>query len=171
MVDNVSYDMYSAMQTGDPVASYIKKCIGKIQISVIDPFTSQVVYKLLFGDPYNSETDRENMIVDVWTEKENAFFKKAYGPELKKGNLMPYDRSQDKKAELAQKNWNVASDVELEKVLGEKYFTMKSILEKMSTVTVLNRLLNLARDLEKSEKLISAIQQRLSEIQMSSTVK
>lgn len=167
MVDNVLYDMYSAMQTGDPVASYIKKCVGKIQISVIDPFTNQVVYKLLFGDPYDSKTDKENMIVDVWTEKENAYFKKANGPQLKKGNLMPYDRSQDKTAELALKNWNIVSDMELEKVLGEKYFAMKSILEKMSTVTVLNRLLNMAHDLEKSEKIISTIQLRLSELQMS----
>jgi hypothetical protein len=83
---------------------------------------------------------------------------------------MAYDRNSDKKAEIEKKNWNVVTDEELVKVMGEKFFSFKSILEKMTTDTVLTRLLNIARDLEKSERIINTIMQRLAEVQLT-TVK
>jgi hypothetical protein len=49
------------------------------------------------------------------------------------------------------------TDEELTQIINSKFFTFNNVLNNTDTVAVLFRILNLARDLEKSDKIIKVI--------------
>lgn len=164
--NDVDYDIFSAMQTEDPKTSFKKVCIGKILVKVLNPFSGEVEEKVLSGDPFNSTTDLDNIVIDIWTDKDAVFFRKANKYHFEHGNLVEFSKEELKREELSKKNYNTLTDTEINQALNDKFFTLKSILEKTNTTTVLMRFLNMAREQEKSEKIIKTIEQRLAEIQM-----
>lgn len=160
-VEEVSYNVYSAMQEGEPLATYKKVCVGKIAVRVINPYTEEIEDVILEGDPHSPSTRFEDITISVWTNKEDSFFKKMNQYHFEKGNLIKVEKEKKE----VQQNFNVLSDEEIEEILNKPFFTLKNALPKMTSSAVVLRLLNRAIDLERSEKFTEAIKVRLSEIQ------
>lgn len=159
--DNVSYDIYSAMQDEEPLAIYKKVCIGKISVRVINPYTEEIEDVILFGDPNSKKTSWNDITISVWSNKEDSFFKSVNKYHFQKGNIIKVE----KEKKTPEINYNALSDAELDDILSKPFYTLKNALPKMTSSTVTIRLLNRALDLEKSEKITTAIKERLSEIQ------
>jgi len=151
-------DVYSLMQTGKPLRSYVKTIMGKVFVYVLSPFDGKVEGRILEGDP---KRKLDSMVVDVWTDKEDAYFKRANVTHFRDGTIVSYTRPLTPE----QKSVNEMSDEEIVKVLSEPFFTLKNMLSKLTAVAPVYRLLEKARELEKSEKVVSIIEQRLSELQ------
>jgi len=152
-------EFFSAMNEGRPVRSYIKTILGKVSIVLWDSYTNTRAEQLLSGDPRRKDPDS---IVNMWSEKEDAFFKTMNRRHFTNGTLIPYEMPVE---QVREKTVEESSDVELKEVLTKPFFTLQAVLNKTESIAVLFRILGLAKEMDKSDKVIRAIESRLSEIQ------
>lgn len=152
---------YSFMQTDQPYKSYVKRCLGKLQVHVLDPFPpGEPVSVILYGDPRKPTPD---CIVDVWSEKENLYFLRANKKHFDTGDLGLYTYPEP--AQTEEEKINSMSDDALRSLLDERFYSLKNTIAKMTAVTPLHVLLTFAKEAEKSEKIIKLIESRISELQ------
>jgi hypothetical protein len=148
------------MQTGSPFARYRKTIIAKVYVTVISPFSGQPEGLILFGDP---TTDAESCYIDVWTEMEDVFFQRKNKEVLATGRVVR--TVLNGKKEVA-KPIETYSDEELREVLGYKYLSFQKTLSEITSAATVQRLLDLAKEAEKSDKIIATIEAKLSELQV-----
>jgi len=165
MVVNKTANEVSAMQVGLPFKSYKKVCVPRIYVRVMNTYTGNPEDLILKGNPFAHKINLDKIVVDVWSESEDSFFRKMNRYHLEKGNIIEYDRSVEKEEEEKEKNFNIMTDEEIEELLMSKFFSIKYALKKMTSTAILFRVLSKARDLEKSEKIINLIEARLTFVQ------
>jgi hypothetical protein len=158
-MDTKEYNTYAAMQAGTPYATYKKTSLGKVFVSVLDPFSGNPIGIILEG-----EKGDEKEMIDVWNEAEDVFFKRMNKLQFEQGYIIPCVRD----SKEAPKPLEQYSDNELRELLSLKYFAFQKLLSEINTTAVAQRLLDLAREMEKSEKIILAIETKLSELQQKS---
>jgi hypothetical protein len=151
-------EIFSAMQEGSPVRSFIKTILGKVCIEVLDPFSDQASELLLEGDPKKEDS---RCIYDVWTTKQEVFFRNRNKSLISLGVLKEYVRSNAPKPRTLEDSTND----ELSEIINSKFFTLEAKLNKINSVAVLFRMISLAHELEKSDKIVKAIEARLAEVQ------
>jgi len=156
----VSMDVISAMQTGQPYKTYVKTILAKVQVNILNPFSGKPELKLLTGDP---RRPTEDSLVKLWSETEYQYFINYNKKHIKDGTLILYKpkKSQPKKED----NINSMDDEELEKLLNSRFFSLQQTLNKFTSEAPVFRLLTLAEEMEKSDKIIAVIKARLSELQ------
>lgn len=160
MTDNVSYDVYSAMQTGTPYKKYKKTILGKVYLEVLNPFSGKPEGLILHGNPAKNQ---EGCFVEVWTQKEDVFLKRRNPQHFKEGTLQEWTQ---KPKEKKEKLYSEYSDDDIKKIVNSRFLALQSTLNKATSEAFVLRILNMARELEKSEKIVRAIEARLSEIQI-----
>lgn len=154
-------ELFSAIDSEKPHAAYIKSILGQVAVTVWDNFLDKPVDVILRGDPRRNDA---GCIVAVYSERENAFFKRANLRHFKKGTLRPFSIPE---IPVEEKTVEQASDEELKKIVNSKFLALTAQLNKIESVAVLFRMLTIAEDLDKSEKITGAIQKRISELQVS----
>lgn len=157
MAQEVDAKVFSAMQTGLPYKSYKKTIMAKVSVTVLNPFSNEVSVILLEGDNNDPES-----ILDVWSEKEDAFFKRMNRRALETGRIISYKRpafvEEEQKIEQM-------SDDDIAALIKKPFMVMQSVLSKTDSEAFVYRILQAARVAEKSEKYVAAIETRLGEIQ------
>lgn len=156
-------DLYSLMQSDEPLARYKKTILGKVHVTILDEFSQEPTEVILEGNP-EKRSDLETAMVEVWTDRGDAFFKRINKKHFDAGRLIKVEGKLPK----ATPSPNVVTDKELDEILNMKFLALKAQLDKFTSEAPVFRLLNRARELEKSEKLIKHIEERLSEIQLAS---
>lgn len=156
-----SYDIYSAMQEGKPLVSYKKAILGKVRVVVLNPFNDAPEEIILYGDP-NNPKDLDTCVVDLWDVKQKSFFERMNKFHLQKGNLVPYERKDESENTI---NYNALTDEEIAEFLDKPYFTIKQMLDNITEENTLLRVLRVAKERDKSNKIISNIEERISEVQ------
>lgn len=151
-------DTFSLMQTGEPYKSYIKGILGRAYITVLNPFNNEPEGKILSGNPAKQD---EESIVDVWTEKEDVFFKRMNKRHFETGVLRSFVR----KEKEVQPSPNDITDEEIYGLFS-RFLTLQSRVNKMTSVAPVFRVLTIAKELEKSEKIIKFLEGRISELQL-----
>jgi hypothetical protein len=151
-------DLFASMEHGKPFASYIKTILGKVAVTTWDNFLGKPVDVILQGDPRRKDVD---CIVNVWSEKENAFFKRANTRHFKKGTIIPYTAPEVVEEEKAIEQF---TDAELEEIVKMKYQGFLHKVNKIESVPVLFRMKTIAEDIER-HKYIPPIEVRISELQ------
>jgi hypothetical protein len=157
-------EVYDAMQENKPFKSYIKTILGKVYINVLDSFTEQPVGLMLVGDPHKFE---ESSIINVWNAKEDMFLRTKNQNTFDRGVIVEYTRPTVDQP----KSVDESTDEELESILELKFLALQSKLNQMRAVGTLRRILNIAENVGKSDKLIRTITARLAEVQGSSESK
>lgn len=163
MEKNYNPEIYAAMQAGKPFKSYIKTMLGKIYVVVLDPFSGDPDGIILQGNPKN-KTKNDSCIIDTWDEVQDLFFRRINKRQFELGNIIPYVRPEP--TVPTETPITELSDEELvTKFLNQKYYSFSSLVNKIEQAAVLVRLLDLARENEKSEKMINFLESKLSELQ------
>jgi len=154
-------EMFSAMYGGKPFKTYKKTILGKVHINIWDNFEDKPVMILLEGDPNKNDPD---CFINLWSEKDDVFFRKApYNRRhLKEGRIIEIQVEEPKAQE---KTIESSTDEELEKLVNSPFLALQNALNKTESEALLFRILNIAHRLEKSDKLVRAIESRLSEVQ------
>ena len=152
--------IFSAMQGEKPHVSYIKTVISKIFVSILDPFDESPSGILLFGDP---KKGGENSIVDAWNEKQDRYIKKMNQPLFDDGLLIKYNRPENV---VVERQIEEFSDAELLEIVNSHWFSLVKIVGEVTSVPVLFRMLELAREADKSEKVTGLIESKLPELQL-----
>jgi hypothetical protein len=143
---------------GKPLRSYIKTILGKVFINTWDSFTERPVGLLLEGDPRNND---ETCIYDIWSEKEDMYFRKSNKRHFETGTLIPYTRSDAPR----EKTFEESDDSELMDLVQKPFLALRNKLAVTESEAVLFRLLGIAESLDKSDKVTGAIKARISEVQ------
>ena len=154
---------YSAMQIGSPFRTYKKTILGKVYVKILDPFRAEQGVPsdiMLQGDPRRSD---EGCFVDVWSEKEDVYLRRMNPSHFKEGVLISYDRTKHP-VESDVNPFNVMTDEELFELLNSPFFKLQNAYNKMTSQAPVMRLLDMARQEEKSEKIIRALEGRLEEL-------
>jgi hypothetical protein len=153
--------VFSAMQGDEkPYSSYIKTVISRVYVSILDPFDESASGVILYGDP---KKGAESSIVDAWTEKQDRYIKKMNKPVFDDGLLIKYERP----AELiVERQIEEFSDKELLEIVNSHWFSLVKVVGEITSLPVLFRMLELAREAEKSEKVTGLLESKISEIQL-----
>ena len=154
---NNNQEVFSAMQTGKPYKTYRKTILGKVSVTLLDPFTDQPIGMLLKGNPKTDETAK----IDIWTEREDMFFKRMNKRHFEIGNLLEIVR----KEEVVERGIESYSDEELAAVLKTPFLSLQSTINKVESEAVMLRIVELAKEMEKSAKIMKVLESRLSELQ------
>jgi len=134
-------ELYSAMQEGkEPLARYRKTIVGKVHVVALNPFSESPEGIILEGDSDKS-------YVEFWTPKQLVFFERMNRSHLEAGRVVKMESA----PEPAPVTPNQLSDDEIDKLLNEKFLSLKSRVSKFTDTAPLLRLLNRARELEKYE--------------------
>lgn len=159
-MSNISSEVFSLMQTGTPYKSYKKTILSKIYVNVLNSFSGQPEGRIVSGNP---RTELENCIIDMWSEMEDVYFKRTNKKHFETGNLIEYKRKEQSEKVKTIKDY---SDEELTVLLNSRFLTLQSVISKVDSVAPLFRLLTLAKEMEKSEKIIKFLEGKLSELQL-----
>lgn len=151
-------DLFATMEHGKPFASYTKAILGKVAVTTWDNFLGKPVDIVLRGDPRRKDAD---CIVNVWSEKENAFFKRANARHFKKGTIIPYTAPE---AAVEERTIEQSTDDELREIVGMKFIAFQQKVNKIESVPVLFRMKTIAEDMDR-QKYIGPIESRISELQ------
>jgi hypothetical protein len=157
-MENTERNIVGAMHGGAPFKSYTKTILGKVYVEVWDSFEEKPIGLIIEGDPRRGD---DTCIVDVWSADEDYFFRNKNKTHLSAGSVIPYTR----KAVTVERSIEEYTDEELTAIVNSKFFTLQNVLNNTTSVAVLFRIKNLAQELEKSDKLIKAIEGRISEVQ------
>lgn len=154
-------DIYSAMQEGEPLARYKKTILGKVHIVALNPFTEEPEGVILEGVP-NDPAYGVTAVMELWSPKQLVFFERMNDKHIQAGRLVKMDKPLPKVAPSP----NIISDEEIDTLLNSKFLVLKNRLVKFTGVAPIFRVLNRARELNKSEKIIKHIEERLSQLQL-----
>lgn len=158
---NKQYDpaVFAAMQVGDPVATYQKTVISNVVVRVLNPFNGEPEELILVGKPGSPDSQ-----VNTWSVPEDVFFKRMNRVHFESGKVIRIDAKRSEEPTVIVEQ---SSDEEVLKLVNSKFSALQSILQKTESEAFVNRLLLAARQEDKSERIIKAIETRLSEIQLS----
>jgi hypothetical protein len=155
---------YGSIEGKEPFATYIKSILAKVYVKFLSPYTQEKEDTILEGNPKSK--NNESCIIDVWSMAEDRFFHRENQKHFDKGILLPYTR---KEIVLTEEDLvNSLSDEALKTLLakGTPFFTLQNKVNKMTSVAPISRLIEFAKEMEKSEKILTFLQGKLSELQM-----
>jgi hypothetical protein len=147
--------LYNALQESEPVTQYHKTVLSQVCVKVVNVFTGQMDEVLLSGEG-------KNAIISLYSWQEDKFFKdmneRLFDAEL----LAPYTPP----VVEPEKTLEDATDEEITEYVNSRFLKLsKTILNQTVSEEFVNKLLLKAKELEKSDKIIAAIETRLAEIQ------
>lgn len=157
-------DVYGMMQEGKPYKSFIKTMLGKLYLTAWDSWKEAEIGVILEGDPRKKD---DGCIIDVWNEKEEMFLRKRNKKHFETGVIIEYQRTEESKSE--EEKINSMSDDEMIELLGKQFFSLQSAVNKFTSIAPVFRMLHLAKELDKSEKIVKFIEGKLSELQLAET--
>jgi len=159
-VDNT--DVFAKMQVEEPFKRYKKTILGKVFVMCLDPFEGRPVGKILAGNP---RKDDEGCFFDTWGAKDDAYFRRANKKHFDQKLLI--EVSAAKVVEAKPKTADDMTDNEMVELVNARgYMKLHQALNKMNSKPTISRLLEIAEQQEKSEKILNAIRKRLSELEV-----
>lgn len=154
------HDIFAQMQAGNPVAAYKKTVPSLVHVKVLNPFDQETPESVIMrGDAKKGEIDA---FIALWTEKELLFFKRANRTHINDRTLVEAEYpGQDSQ----ESNSNTFSDEEIEGLVNSPFLALKNAVEKMTSEASVYAVLETAERLEKSEKILNFLRERISLIQ------
>lgn len=159
MTQEVDQSIYSAMQLGTPYKKYKKTILGKVYLEVWNSFLKKPEGLILFGNP---KLNQEDCFIEVWSEQEDVFLKRRNTKHFKDGTIQTWTTEPVK----TEKLYSDYTDEEVKEIVNSKFMSLQATLRKADSEVFVNRLLDMAREEDRSEKIIKAITARISEIQL-----
>jgi hypothetical protein len=161
MEEGITSNVFSAMQTGTPYNTYKKTILGGVAATVFNQFLQKPEEIIMKGDPRRND---EGCFVDVWSEKEDVFFKNMNKAHLTSGRIIKTVRK-EAPAASDEELLNTMTDEKLAEVLTYQWYKFKSVLNNITSADTVHRLLLSAREVDKSEKFIKAIEAKIVELE------
>lgn len=153
MDNKVNQDIFSAMQTKEPLARFKKTILGKVHVITLNPFDDKPENVILEGDP---RKDAEGLYIEIWSPKALMFFKKMNKKHFDEGRLTEMEKTPE-----LEESPNTISDSEIEEILNKPFLALSSKLDRFTSEAPIMRFLTKAQEMEKSEKVIKRIREAL----------
>lgn len=137
---------------------YFRKAIkGSVGGRILDKKGNEFEF-LLKGDPYDEDTDVDNLTIEIFDEDAEKYFKKANKPSIVKGYLIEVSDY-----ELTLDGVNAVSDGYLKDLLKESFTKLKKRAEEFTSPVPINRLLVIAKLENKPVKTVNYLEEKLKD--------
>ncbi len=153
----VTSDVFAKMQVGQPYKSYIKTILGRVYVTVWNPFINEPEGRILSGQPNG---DNEEAVVHTYSVQEDQFLRRMNQSHFKKQRIIPFEPLE----EQINPQIKFYTDEELTEILNKPFLALSNFLTQEENVATIYRLENLATQLEKSEKILDNIRARAVEL-------
>lgn len=163
VVDSYEREVFSAMAEDKPVVTYVKTIVGKVHLTVLDPYSGKPVPVTLQGSP---AANNPKAVVQVWSTKDNQFFKQMNREHLAAGVLKPLTPVEEVARKQEPVSPNTISDEEITEILNKPFLALKNKLNSFTAPAPVYRFERMAEEMEKSEKILEAIRARASELEL-----
>lgn len=150
---DMTYDVYTAMQADKPLAIYRKTILAKVGVTVLSPFSGQPEGVILHGDGDES-------YVKLYDVKQLAFFERVNKDHIRAGRLQKVEAVPE-----PEPSPNIITDEEIDELLAGHYKTLQSKVKTFTDEAPVVRILNRARELEKSDKLVKYLESVIATLQ------
>jgi len=157
--DGIVAEIMRAQEEGDPVKVYRKAIVGKIVARVIDPFSGERAEVLVEGHP--EKTPAPDLEISLWTPLEVTYFEKFNRGIIENGSLIVVGGRSDDIINFS----NALSDEDLKRICTEPFFSLRKDIKKITSETTMQRLLSIAKDVNRPARTLQEIELRLEEIQ------
>jgi hypothetical protein len=147
------------IESGIPYKSYRKTILGQVFATILDNFNGESKGIILTGDPYS-----ETAIVDVWNDREEIFFRRNNRRHLEMGTIIEFKRVVPSEA-IVPELYADYTDEQLKDILSGRGLAVVTAVRKITSESVMIRLISLAEEMEKSVKLIDNLKAHLAELQ------
>ena len=161
LTDRMDLSVLEQMQTGEPFSTYIKTTKGKVGVLIFNPMTSRPEERILEGNVESASADLDLMLVKIWTESSDRFFKNANKILFEQGKIVPYNSAKRENILMV----NAISDEEIDNILAQPFFTLSNKLSEFTAAPPVERILRKAKELNRPIKTINRIIERLNELQ------
>lgn len=158
---NIDPKIFDRMQSGEPVAVYVKTIVGKLGVVVWNHFENKPDYRILEGDPRDPDVDLENITIKLWSDVDKTYFLNSNKEHVLEGKLSETEAG--KLPELVTSN--MLTEREIEEILGQPFFTLDNKLKELTSDVPVRRILEKAVEMNRPIKTINHIKARLVEIQ------
>ena len=159
----ISPDAFSKMQTGDPVAVYKKEILGKVEVSVVNPFNGVPEPLILEGDPQKNDP---RCFAEVWSQMEEVFFERQNKPLFKQGYIVKMKETvKPKEKEDLAKSYEHFTREYIEELVTAPWMKLQKELKEIESEPILFRIITIAEELERPEKTMINLRKRLTEVQ------
>jgi hypothetical protein len=161
---NKDLSVYAAMQTGSPVSTYRKTIQAKVHVTIMNPFSGEPQGVILQGDPGSkSKAPVKEAVITFYSIEGDMFFRNMNLRHFEDGTIIAYTPPVTEPVKAVEQS----TDEEIAELLGKPFLTLQSVLDKTNSTVFVQRILQVAKDEEKSMKYIKKIEARLAEIQNS----
>ena len=143
----------------DTFPKFFKKAIKGNVGGLLLNKRGEVEEYLLKGDPTNPDADPDNMIVEIHNEDSEKFFIKSNKNALKNGYLVSINEYK-----ITLDAVNAVTDGDLKDILKFPFAKMKKRVSEFTSPVPVQRLLEMAKDEDKSVKTINMIQTALENL-------
>jgi hypothetical protein len=160
--DKMDYSVVSLMQEDNPIAVYrkAKGINGVVEVKVYNSLTDEIEDVQLRGNP--NDLDCDTCLVELWSEKEHVFFKRANKWHLNEGYIIPWDKGRPKQI---KKSANNMTDDQLAELVRKPFLALRNKVNEMTTPAALMRVIAAAEEAEKPEKTMQFLREKLSLLQ------
>lgn len=153
----MEYNVFSAMQADEPLARFKKQIVGKVHVVALNPFSDEPERIILKGN-------KDESYIEIWTEKALMFFERINKEHINAGRLLKV-----KEVVKEPPSPNILTDEEIEVLLDgrkTKFFALQKRVGTFTDPAPVIRLLNKARELDKSETMIKYLEETASELEL-----
>jgi hypothetical protein len=168
--DPMNAATYSAMQTGLPYKIYQKTTLGKVAVTILNPFSGEPEGVIIEGDP-SLPQDQDKITINIWNAKEDVFFKRLNKAHFDAGNLREIPVPRPEQIAAIPRSINDITDEEIYELLSKPFLALKNKLNKFTAPAPVIQILRKAEEMEKSEKILNACRARISELEFSNIPK
>jgi len=151
----VDTQILERMAHNDPVKSYQKTILGKLYVVVFNSINGTSEGIILEGDPKKGEGT-----VQIWSQLEDAFFRRANKALFDQGFLTEYTKPLS-----FEKSPNEKTDEEIEALYDERFLTFQRELEKITSMLTLERFLVIGESTNKSPRYIEFVKKMIANLQ------
>jgi hypothetical protein len=130
---------------------------------VLDPYSGKPVPVTLQGIP---AANNPKAVVQVWSTKDNQFFKQMNREHLAAGVLKPLTPVEEVTRKQEPVSPNTISDEQITEILNKPFLALKNKLNSFTAPAPVYRFERMAEEMEKSEKILEAIRARASELEL-----
>jgi hypothetical protein len=162
-VDTYEREVFAAMTEEKPLVSYLKTIVGKVHLTVLNPFSGKPEPVTLYGTP---SANNPRAVVEVWSTKDDLFFKKMNREHLDAGTLKVLSVQEEVARQQEPDSPNAITDEEIAEILNKPFLALKNKLNSFTAPAPVYRFERMAEEMEKSEKILEAIRARASELEL-----
>lgn len=149
-------EIFAMMQAGRPYKAFKKVVPAIVRVIILDPFDTKK------PQMFYLKGEGEDSWVQLWSEEEYLFFKRANKIAIKNGRIVEKEYPVEGAEE---KSPNEFTDEEIDALVESKFLKLRTAVDKVTSEATMHRFVKAGEAKERPEATMTYLRERLSAVQ------